>query len=708
MSRKNEINLGTLKNYSMVVMILFLGGSAAQVYAEETKWIAVGDLHNWFSEAGCEIEVGRTGQIRDQQDGLRWPAQYPVQDNQAAKAMWIGATNFQDPVANKTFDYKVVHVGPRFVDVQNETIPMKFELYGRFDHPTVLVDGEPATNLQYMDEVDVVDEFIPADRMLVSVMQTSMGIEVTRKIYAFTNQYHQNYFIFDYVLKNNGIYDKDGNKFEQTLEGVRIFFQYRYAISREGAVYDGNWLPQSAAWGHNTMNDVLGENPDSPADNDQFYSDGEIMRCLYSWHGLHSQANFNNIGGPNVNGDGHLGASQFVGVVTLHADKSASDKTDDLYQPTTTWYVGSDYPITDAGSDQYNAPRMTNEYAAMAAGHPTQSHAEAVCEGDPDPMCSNYPDQWSEPGMQNPGGYSQGQGFGPYTLAPGDSIHIVMAEGAAGLRREMHYEIGANWINDTPGLLPDGSEPANRDEYKNYWVFTGKDSLIQTFKRARDTYNSNYDIPLPPPPPSLFEVNSGGDRIILSWDNSAESWPGFEGYKIFRAIHKPDTSYEEIYDGPGGINSFDDVTAIRGFDYYYYIVSYDDGTANNIQPGVSLVSSKFYTMTNKPASLKRPSGTSLKQIRVVPNPYNIKARDLQYGVGAPDRIMFLDIPPICTIKIFTERGDLVNTIEHTDGSGDETWNCNTSYRQVVVSGLYIAHFETPSGESAIRKFIIIR
>ena len=109
-----------IKDTSRIVLVLILLG-IGQIKGEETKWIAVGDLHNWYSEAGCEIEVGRTGQVRDQQDGLRWPAFYPVQDNQAAKALWIGATNFYDPIADKTFDSKVVHVGPRFIDTQNET-----------------------------------------------------------------------------------------------------------------------------------------------------------------------------------------------------------------------------------------------------------------------------------------------------------------------------------------------------------------------------------------------------------------------------------------------------------------------------------------------------------------------------------------------------------------------------------------------------------
>ena len=112
-------------------------------------------------------------------------------------------------------------------------------------------------------------------------------------------------------------------------------------------------------------------------------------------------------------------------------------------------------------------------------------------------------------------------------------------------------------------------------------------------------------------------------------------------------------------------------------------------------------------MTNKAASLKRPPGESFDDIRIVPNPFHISARDRQYGVSAPDRLMFLNIPPVCTIRIFTERGDLVETIQHSDGSGDEAWNSITSSRQIIVSGLYIAHFDMPDG-NAIRKFTVVR
>ena len=152
---------------------------------------------------------------------------------------------------------------------------------GKYDHPNVFVDGDPATNLQYLDYVDNVDPSLESDRKINNIVQTSLGVQMKRTIYAFAHPDHQNYHIQEYVFINNGCFDKDCNtSYEQTLEGFQVYLQYRYAISREGMVYDGNWLPQSAAWGHNTMNDVIGENPSSPSINDQFYDNGEIMRAF--------------------------------------------------------------------------------------------------------------------------------------------------------------------------------------------------------------------------------------------------------------------------------------------------------------------------------------------------------------------------------------------------------------------------------------------
>ena len=710
-----------------LVLILLCGFS----YSQAVKWMSIGNLHNWYSAAGSEVEIGRTGQISDQQDGLRWPAFYRVQDNQAAKGLWLGAKNFYDPVVDKTYEHKVVHAGPRHLDIQGETIPVELTMYGRYDHPNVIVDGDPSTNLQYLDDVDVVDPNLISDRKIYNVVQTTIGVKMKRTIYSFAHPEHQNYHIQEYVFINNGCFDKDCNtSYEQTLEGFQIYLQYRYAISREGMVYDGNWLPQSAAWGHNTMNDVIGENPDNPAPNDQFYDDGSIIRGLFSWHGYHSSADPpENIGGPDFGGDGHLGAAQFVGVVTLHADKSPLDNSDDITQPQTTWFITSD-DITTSGNNQYNGTKSTNEYVNyMTVGHPENSQAEYVGTGNAN--------EFNDPRAgTNPGGTSQGIGFGPYTLAPGDSVRIVLAEAVSGLSRAMCYKVGHNWKNQVnTDQLPESStlhdhmmqnyhrESDAHNYYKNAWVYTGADSIIEVFKKAKYNYSlmqGGQSLPEPPRPPSLFEISSGGDKIFLDWSSDSETYPGFAGYNLYRLKFKPDTTlfiYDidqneinpidntiaKIWTLDPGTNQFEDVTAERGFDYYYFLEAFDNGTNDDIV----LNSSKFFTLTNKAASLKRPPGTSFDEIRIVPNPYHISARDLQYGVSAPDRLMFLNIPPECTIRIFTERGDLVDTIEHNDGSGDEAWNSITSSRQIIVSGVYIAHFDMPDG-SAIRKFSVVR
>jgi len=85
------------------------------------------------------------------------------------------------------------------------------------------------------------------------------------------------------------------------------------------------------------------------------------------------------------------------------------------------------------------------------------------------------------------------------------------------------------------------------------------------------------------------------------------------------------------------------------------------------------------------------------------------AADSSVRFAQDDRVAFFNIPGDCTIKIYTEIGELVHTIEHTDGSGDELWNLTTSSRQLIVSGIYIAVFtDNSNGEEAIQKFTVIR
>ena len=713
----------TKAGITLFIFIFIIAGILlhAQVNGpQEIRWVRVSALHQWFSNGGAEIEYGRRSRTflsTDQSDGLRFPGEY-VNDRgvNAGKAVWIGTTNFADPIDGNTYPYKVICAGRPNMNINSEIYPVDFKLIGKFDRPGVFVDNTRASDIEYDDEVDDFDPSIPADRMIYNVINTPIGITMTRKVLVFSQQYNNNYFIYEYVFKNTGEIDNRGTTIPQrTLTDVIFFFQYRYAFA--GEAYAGGWRPTGSEWGRNTINDVVGQDATHtlPPPND--------FRAVFAYYGPCTGAPgiAEDIGLPRYTNGSILAGTNFAGVVVLHADKSPQDQTDDPAQPTTTRFMGSDNDAQNLGP--YDAALMTRKYQYMTAGHP-QPQADQIGK-DANGWPTNTANDWGT----DPGGYSSAQGFGPYTLAPGDSIKIVLAEAVAGImkNRENVKKIARNWFNNSgPFTLPDGSTTTDRNIYKNTWVFTGKDSLFQAFRRARANYNSDYNIPQPPPPPTEFSVLSGGNRIILSWSDNADSWPNFNGYLVYRAENQTDTTYQLIFqcDKSNVVHSFDDVTARRGFNYFYYIQTKDDGSTNDIEPGVPLVSSKYYTRTSNanPAFLRRPPSSSLTDIRVVPNPYNINARNIQFGTSTPDRLAFYGLPPFCKIKIYTETGDLIETIDHTSSTGDELWHSLTSSRQLVVSGLYIAYFEVTQdtyddqtgallfkkGENTFRKFIIIR
>ena len=103
----------------------------------------------------------------------------------------------------------------------------------------------------------------------------------------------------------------------------------------------------------------------------------------------------------------------------------------------------------------------------------------------------------------------------------------------------------------------------------------------------------------------------------------------------------------------------------------------------------------------------------MSSIRIVPNPYNINDPLVRQLFADYDgrRINFYNLPPVVSIKIFTENGDLIKTIYHehpVDESGFEYWDMITDNQQVISSGIYIAVFQKPDGETSFQKFIVVR
>jgi len=105
---------------------------------------------------------------------------------------------------------------------------------------------------------------------------------------------------------------------------------------------------------------------------------------------------------------------------------------------------------------------------------------------------------------------------------------------------------------------------------------------------------------------------------------------------------------------------------------------------------------------------------TLKNIAVVPNPYVVTASwepQHFYSSGRGTRkIDFIHLPPKCEIKIFTLRGYLVYTLEHDSpiNDGSESWNMLSKDGMEIAYGVYLFHVSTPTNESYIGKFAVIK
>ena len=105
---------------------------------------------------------------------------------------------------------------------------------------------------------------------------------------------------------------------------------------------------------------------------------------------------------------------------------------------------------------------------------------------------------------------------------------------------------------------------------------------------------------------------------------------------------------------------------------------------------------------------------SLDNIYVVPDPYVASAsweRPLFNQTGRGERrIDFVNLPPKCTIRIFTTSGKLVQVLEHDSApeDGTESWDLVSKDGLTVAFGVYIFHVEAPGIGSRMGKFTLIK
>lgn len=617
------------KHFVVALLFFLVSPVFAQVDMNMTRYIRIGELQSVFSSYGTERAWNES-----YYEGLSWPSQYPEQDNAVIERFWLACKDFTD--SNQVnFPYYGIYVSKSYVG--NAVFPVELKQIGRTRLPDVYVNGIK----RLTDEDEQIDEWdpnLPSDRLIINTINTSLGLTLTRKVYAFSHPNHDDYFVKVYTLKNTGNTDYD-DEIERTnsLTGVRIGKLPRYSTCREGAKYSDN----QQMWGKHSWVSKRGEDYTEHADEiiPDDYTTADWIRCGFSWMGQSEVLNYDNIGAPDKDGSGRLTAPQFAGIAVLHVDKSATDHNDDPNQPAIIgWHAGDTYPYF---GDLEPADSVSMHLLwDFLGGSPYPNDQYGGSDRMDENKLTSLTDQVDPYTVHGDGGGTGiWLGYGPFDLALGDSVTIVEIDGVNGLSRNKCIEIGSKWLEayQNPSQtytfhLPDGSTISGKysegvgnaaDVYKNSWVYTGIDSLLLTFSRAKRNYDTGFSVTESPPPPMKFEVYSDTASFLLKWDNSAESYADFGGYRIYRRSTDWDLRYdpfELVFECGYGtshpliVNEWNDTLVDKTYRYHYCMTTFDKGTNNR---GIITESNIISTMT--PDWIKTGEPVIIQDVYVSPD-----------------------------------------------------------------------------------------
>ena len=155
--------------------------------------------------------------------------------------------------------------------------------------------------------------------------------------------------------------------------------------------------------------------------------------------------------------------------------------------------------------------------------------------------------------------------------------------------------------------------------------------------------------------------------------------------------------------------------------YFVNVTAFDFGSPKS---GLSSLESPPNINPKTTYAMESADSVVAKDMKVFiyPNPYridgNYRAEGFE-GRGESDRvddrvrrIHFANLPPKCTIRLFTIDGDLIREIIHDIPAADplsnhDVWDLITRNTQLAVSGLYYWTVESPGGQVQMGKLVLI-
>ena len=123
-----------------------------------------------------------------------------------------------------------------------------------------------------------------------------------------------------------------------------------------------------------------------------------------------------------------------------------------------------------------------------------------------------------------------------------------------------------------------------------------------------------------------------------------------------------------------------------------------DNAENNWDPLYTFETVDVATRVNEVTVLE----DMLEEINVVPNPYYAYS---QYETNKLDnRVKIVNLPEICTVRIYNLSGTLIRTYNKADPLTYVDWDLKNEANVPIAGGVYIIHVDVPGVGQAIRKW----
>ena len=531
---------------------------------------------------------------------------------------------------------------------ESDIYPYTSHKYIRYAPTNILVDGRDIS--ENLSSIESVDKNLIADQVIEQVYFSSMGLRVVARSYGFSHEDYQDFALTHYMLINTG----EANEIEGVDLPNQDLSQLYFVLDRWRIWPDQHLSDRHHPGVSSHFMDYYGDNPE------------DSLQIFYGWDGDDpTNGDYEDEGNPAYATDWEFLTPYYPGIGLVHADQSTADRSNDPSKVVSV-LRGANYDLSNWTEDEFYT------YLTTPGNYPP--HIDPDIPGI-DPKNEQQPRVYMS--------------VGPYDLAFGDTVNIVLFMGVGARSTEECREWGTKYKN---GEITDAQ--------KNEFLRWGKTDLFNKLGRSKKLWQDNLQLPggINPDPPAAITVESGPGFIDLTW----EAVPDADYYNIYRALGVQDSViYPLVMQGVTETSVRDD-SVNRGFDYYYNITAVNSNGAE---------SSKYWARTSRKSAVPRTAlgAEDLKDVRVVPNPFVYDRSGQGNYTGQKDKILFAGLPGPCKITIFTQSGDIVDEIDHDSAEGTHDWFQVTQYNQFISSGIYVYHVESKEGKgSMMGKFIIIR